>query len=37
MNEIGINGKYNRIRNLSLELGKLVVNQGVSSIILKFR
>jgi hypothetical protein len=35
MNEIGINGKYNRIRNLSLELGKLVVNQGVSSIIEK--
>jgi hypothetical protein len=33
MNEMGINGKYNRIRNLSLALGENAVEQGVRSII----
>ena len=33
MNEMGIKGKYNWIRNLSLTLGETAVEQGVHSII----
>jgi hypothetical protein len=33
MNEMGITGKYNRIRDLSLSLGKIAVSEGISSII----
>ena len=33
MQEMGISGSYNRIRNLSIELGQQVVSQGIRSII----
>lgn len=33
MEEMGINGSYNRIRDLSIELGQKVVSQGIRSII----
>ena len=33
MIEMGINGQYNRIRDLSLTLGNLVFNQGIRAVI----
>lgn len=33
MEEMGISGSYNRVRNLSIELGQQVVSQGIRSII----
>ena len=33
MEEMGVSGSYNRIRNLSIELGQQVVSQGIRSVI----